>query len=94
MGTPYFWVQQSERAIVNTVRCTQKLVIKDGGRQSGSTYISAEILVLPDSPTAIFDFRLPGTSNSIPNGTCGLLDPENMGVAIEIELVAQLSKML
>src|SRR5208282_6608213 len=39
--TPIFGVQQLNGAIENTVRCNRKSVFKDGGRQTGSTYISA-----------------------------------------------------
>ena len=39
--TPIFGIQQLNNATANTVRCNRKSVFKDGGRQTGSTYISA-----------------------------------------------------
>ena len=39
--TPIFGVQQLNGTIANTVLCNRKYVFKDGGRQTGSTYISA-----------------------------------------------------
>ena len=38
---PMFWVQQLNGAITNTVKCNRKSVFQDGGRKTGSTYISA-----------------------------------------------------
>ena len=39
--TPIFGDQKLNGVIANTVRCNRKSVFKDGGRQTGSTYISA-----------------------------------------------------
>jgi len=40
------------------------------------------------SEATILDFRLPVTSDSIPNSTVGYLAPLNVGVAVEISLLS------
>src|SRR5208282_5175396 len=39
--TPIFWVQQPNGTLANSARCNRKSAFKDGGCQTGSTYISA-----------------------------------------------------
>ena len=47
-----FVVQQLEGTIANTSRCNRMSEFKDGGHQTGSTYISASILDSNAVPTA------------------------------------------
>ena len=60
--TPIFGVQQLNGTIANPARCNRKSAFKDGGRQTGSSYISAS---RPDSD-AVSKANPPfsGSSNS------------------------------
>src|SRR5208282_1609463 len=58
-----FGLQQLNGAIANTVRCNRKSVFKDGGRQTGSTYISASRQDSNAVPKANPPFS--GSSNSM-----------------------------
>src|SRR5208282_1826984 len=61
--TPIFGVQQHNGNKANTARCNRKSAFKDGGRQTGSTYISASI---PDSDAVPTDNPpFSGSNNSI-----------------------------
>ena len=58
--TPHFRVHQLSGTIANTARRNRKSEFKDGGRQTGRTYISASRLVINAVPTANPHFRGPG----------------------------------
>ena len=60
--TPIFGVQQLSGTIANAARCHRKSDFKDGGHQTGSTYISASRLDSNAVPTANPSFS--GSSNS------------------------------
>ena len=55
-----FGVQELNGTIAVTARCNRKSVFKDGGRQTGSTYISAPRLDINAVPTANPHFLGPG----------------------------------
>ena len=52
--------------------------------------LQAEIKVLPVWVAAMLDFRLPVWSHSIQTTSIGLLDPENIGVAVGISFLSLL----
>src|SRR5208282_2050249 len=58
--TPIFGVHQLSGTITNTARFNRKSEFKDGGRQIGSTYISASRLDINAVPTTKPHFRGPG----------------------------------
>ena len=60
--TQILGVQQHSGTIPNAARCYRKSDFKDGGHQTGSTYISASRLDSNAVPTAIPPFS--GSSNS------------------------------
>ena len=51
-NSPIFGVQQFNGAIANNAQCNRKSEFKDGGRQTGSTYISASRLYIKSVSTA------------------------------------------
>src|SRR5208282_836878 len=59
--TPIFWVQQPNGTLANSARCNRKSVFKDGGRQTGSSFISASRQDINTVPTANPHFRGPAT---------------------------------
>src|SRR5208282_4281893 len=58
---PIFGDQQPNGTLANSARCNRKSVFKDGGRQTGSTYISASRKDINAVPTA--NPPLSGSSN-------------------------------
>ena len=54
------------------------------------SHLQAEIKVLPVWVAAMLDFRLPVWSHSIQTTSIGLLDPENIGVAVGISFLSLL----
>ena len=65
------------------VRCNRNSVFKDGGRQTGSTYISA---LRQDN----IDLAVGISSGSIRSSAAELLDPENGGLAVGTALISSL----
>src|SRR5664279_4560603 len=61
--THVFGVQELNGDNPNTTRCNRKSEIQDGGRQTGSTYISASIADSNEIPTATPMFS--GSRNSM-----------------------------
>src|SRR5664279_4735059 len=61
--THVFGVQELNGDNPNTTRCNRKSEIQDGGRQTGSTYISASIADSNETPTATPMFS--GARNSM-----------------------------
>src|SRR5208282_2597457 len=57
---PIFGVQQPNGTLANSARCNRKSVFKDGGRQTGSSFISASRQDINAVPTANPHFRGPG----------------------------------
>ena len=71
--------------MTNTAQCNRKSDFQDGGHQTGSTDISASRL--DSNAVPHIWFRLPVTSGSIRDSAIELLDPENVGAAVEISIV-------
>src|SRR5208282_292058 len=60
--TPIFWVPEFNGAIANIARCNRKSDIKNGGRETGSAYISnLDKIATCGLTAAIFYIRLPVT---------------------------------
>ena len=73
-------VQPHNGAIANTARFNRKSFFKDGGRQTGSTYVAilsgSNDISTSGLKAAILKYRLPVTSDSNRNSAIEFLEPK------------------